>query len=167
LPDSVAAGDHVAVNVVLWSGPRVRALSLSAVYAAGLIQPSLATSRRVTSNPVDRCAFVNSKGPHESIGCIRGTRHERKPSPDRHPSASAAEEEAEQAARADCGGSSRRTCRARSEGAAHIFTLLQAGREAGTAARDTIATVNAAWTRRATVSEFHRALGLAQRLSCR
>src|SRR5436309_15658328 len=81
---------------------------------------------------------------------MRGTRHERKPSPDRHPSASAAEKEAEQAARADCGGSSRRTYRARNEDAAHIFTLPQAGSQAG----GLVATVNAAWRRRATLSDF-------------
>jgi hypothetical protein len=125
----------------------------------------LATTRRVTSNPVDEVCICEQQGaPRVDRLYSRNPRHERKPSPDRHPSAPAAEEEAEQAARADCGGSSRRTCRARSEGAAHIFTLPQAGSEAGTAARGPVATVNAAWTRRATVSEFHRASGLAQRL---
>jgi hypothetical protein len=123
------------------------------------------TTRRVTSNPVDEVCVCEQQGaPRVDRLYSRNPRHERKPSPDRHPSASAAEEEAEQAARADCGGSSRRTCRARSEGAAHIFTLPQAGSEAGTAARGLVATVNAACTRRATVSEFHRASGLAQRL---
>jgi len=103
------------------------------------------------------CAFVNSTERHESVGSVRGIRHERKPSPDRHPSAAAAEEEAEQAARAHCGGSGARTWRARSEGAAHIFTLPQAASQAGTGTSGPVAIVNAAWTRRATLSEFHRA----------
>jgi hypothetical protein len=143
---------------------RVRFVDREAPLRAAAPVSSVNTSRRVTSNPVDEVCVCEQQGaPRVDRLCSRNPRHERKPSPDRHPSASAAEEEAEQAARADCGGSSRRTCRARSEGAAHIFTLPQAGSEAGTAARGPVATVNAAWTRRPTVSEFHRASGATHR----
>ena len=49
--------------------------------------------------------------------------HEYKPH--RHPSASTSGQEAGQAARADCGGTGDRTCCARSEGAANLFTIPQ------------------------------------------
>jgi len=86
--------------------------------------------------------FRTASGARRPIGSVRGIHHECQPSPDGHPPTATAEEETEQVTCADCGGSSSGTCRARSEGAAHIFTLSQAGREAGTASRD-VATANA------------------------
>jgi hypothetical protein len=86
--------------------------------------------------------FRTASGAWRPIGLVRGIHHECQPSPDGHPSTATAEEETEQVTCADCGGSSSGTCPARSEGAAHIFTLSQAGREAGTASRD-VATANA------------------------
>jgi len=53
--------------------------------------------------------------------------HECKPSPHRHPSASTSGEKAEQATRADCGGTGERTGCARSKAATNVFTIALLG----------------------------------------
>src|SRR3954471_21805201 len=62
--------------------------------------------------------------------CFEGHHHECQPSPDRHPSASTSDQKAEQAARADCRSTGRRPRRARSTGAANLFSIPLAEREA-------------------------------------
>src|SRR3954470_15496281 len=62
--------------------------------------------------------------------CFEGHHHECQPSSDRHPSASTSNKKAEQAARADCGGTGGRPGRARSQGAANLFSIPLDEREA-------------------------------------
>jgi len=69
------------------------------------------------------CTCEQSDGTSARYACSKERDHECKPSPYRHTSASTSGEKAEQAARADCGGTGDRTDYIRSKTAANLLTI--------------------------------------------